>query len=373
MPVSFPAMSIRLGMVQLLFLLALSPAMMNAQNRLPVIRFDREVISMDTINEVDGYASVVFKVYNDGNAVLRLLEVKASCGCTSEEYTRDPIPPQDSGFIRITYDPVQRPGKFNKYVSVKCNDPENIERFLQIQGFVRPRPLRPEERFPHALGSLLFEEGHRTFGTLKLGEKASDTFLLFNAADQAIKLQKGPPETRQKHLKVQLIPTAIGPAQEGMLIVDYDTRKRNDFGVLFDTVYFMTNDPAGGLKSLSVSVNIKEDFSSGSRNKRNTAPRLLLNNDAFRFGSVKRGETLTTSFVLKNDGQTELIIRKVTSSCTCLKWDQFPDRIPPGESREVNLAMQTNDLSGAQHKIITLITNDPENDQVFLRFIGNVN
>lgn len=344
-----------------------------AQGKLAKIRFDKEVINMDTIKEVDGPAAAVFKVYNDGNAVLRILDVQASCGCTSKEYTLEPIEPGDSGFVRVIYDPVKRPGIFDKYVSVKCNDPERLETFLKIKGYVQPRPLRPDERFPHHLGSLLFKEGHRTFGTLRLGEKARDTFLLFNNAGQEISLEKVGPEHKQAFIRTRLIPPSLGPGQEGMLEVSYDSKKRKDYGVLFDTVYFMTNDPEGNLKSLSVSVNIKEDFSSWNQDKRMKSARLSLNTDTFPFGVVKRGETLSTSFTLRNDGQSDLIIRKVTSSCACLHWDHFPERIPPGENRVIKVMMTTDDLSGAQHKIITLITNDPEKDQVFLRFIGSIN
>lgn len=372
-PMSFQ-LKIPVVFIPLVLLLAMiSTSNVFAQGKLAKIRFDKEVVNMDTIKEVDGPAAAVFTVYNDGDAVLRLLEVQASCGCTSKEYTLEPIEPGDSGFVKVIYDPVKRPGVFDKYVSVKCNDPERLETFLKIKGYVAPRPLRPDELFPHHLGSLLFKEGHRTFGTLSLGQKARDTFLLFNSSDQDIRLEKAAPRSKHTFFKTRLIPPSLGPGQEGMLEVTYDSRKRKDYGVLFDTVSFMTNDPEGHLKNLSVSVNIKEDFSSWNPKKRMKAARLSLNKDAYRFGLVKRGETLSTSFILKNDGQSDLIIRKVTSSCDCLQWDRFPERIPPGESREIKVMMATDELSGAQHKIITVITNDPENDQVFLRFIGSIN
>lgn len=74
-----------------------------------------------TIQEADGPASYTFKVKNEGEAPLVVTRVVPSCGCTTPDWTKDPIAPGKTGEIKVTYDPTNRPGPFTKTVSVYSN------------------------------------------------------------------------------------------------------------------------------------------------------------------------------------------------------------------------------------------------------------
>ena len=74
-----------------------------------------------TINESDGAASHTFKVKNEGQMPLVISNVNPSCGCTSREWTKEPIAPGKTGDITVTYDPAGRPGPFTKTISVFSN------------------------------------------------------------------------------------------------------------------------------------------------------------------------------------------------------------------------------------------------------------
>ena len=56
-----------------------------------------------TIKEANGNVSHVFKIKNTGDAPLVLTRVIASCGCTTPEWTKEPIAPGKTGDIKITY------------------------------------------------------------------------------------------------------------------------------------------------------------------------------------------------------------------------------------------------------------------------------
>lgn len=73
------------------------------------------------IKEADGPVSQVFKIKNTGEAPLVITRVIASCGCTTPEWTKEPIAPGKEGDIKITYDPKDRPGAFVKTISVYSN------------------------------------------------------------------------------------------------------------------------------------------------------------------------------------------------------------------------------------------------------------
>ncbi len=73
------------------------------------------------IKEADGKVSHTFVVKNDGNAPLVITRVIASCGCTSPDWTKEPIAPGQTGEVKVTFDPKNRPGPFAKTVSIYSN------------------------------------------------------------------------------------------------------------------------------------------------------------------------------------------------------------------------------------------------------------
>lgn len=86
-----------------------------------VLAADQTSHDFGTIKEADGKVSHTFKIKNEGDGPLVLTRVIASCGCTTPEWTKEPIAPGKTGDINITYDPQDRPGPFSKTISVYSN------------------------------------------------------------------------------------------------------------------------------------------------------------------------------------------------------------------------------------------------------------
>jgi hypothetical protein len=83
-------------------------------------------------------ATYRFKFKNTGQEPLILKKVKPSCGCTTPDYSKDPIAPGEEGYIDVTYDSDGRPGQFNKSVTVETNTEPSIH-ILRITGEVTPK------------------------------------------------------------------------------------------------------------------------------------------------------------------------------------------------------------------------------------------
>ncbi len=80
--------------------------------------------------------SHTFVVTNTGDAPLVLVHIATGCGCTTTEYSKDPIPPGKSGRVVVSYDPAtQRPGAFRKSITVYTNSPKKYTR-LFVKGEV---------------------------------------------------------------------------------------------------------------------------------------------------------------------------------------------------------------------------------------------
>src|SRR6218665_1047749 len=61
-----------------------------------------------------------FSFVNTGKETLIITEVKASCGCTTPTWPRDPLPPGASGTIKATFNAATM-GIFNKSITVTAN------------------------------------------------------------------------------------------------------------------------------------------------------------------------------------------------------------------------------------------------------------
>ncbi|MBV6441437.1 MAG: DUF1573 domain-containing protein [Haliscomenobacteraceae bacterium CHB4] len=61
-----------------------------------------------------------FRMKNISRENLLLLQVRTTCHCVSLEWSREPIPPGETGVIRATYD-AQREGDFYKVIAVNTN------------------------------------------------------------------------------------------------------------------------------------------------------------------------------------------------------------------------------------------------------------
>lgn len=87
-----------------------------------------------------GNGSYEFVFVNTGNEPLILSQPKSSCGCTVPEWPKQPILPGESNVIKVTYKNTDRPGSFNKYVTIFSNALINKEVKLHIKGTVEAEP-----------------------------------------------------------------------------------------------------------------------------------------------------------------------------------------------------------------------------------------
>ena len=61
-----------------------------------------------------------FTFTNKSKVTMVIIGVQASCGCTTPDWTKDPIPPGGQGFVKATYNAAGL-GAFDKSVTVTAN------------------------------------------------------------------------------------------------------------------------------------------------------------------------------------------------------------------------------------------------------------
>ena len=104
------------------------------------IKFDTMTHDFGSFKEKDAVVSCEFGFTNVGNAPLIIHQVVASCGCTSPEYTQNPVKPGERGSIKVTYNGKGKfQGPFRKVVTVRYNSREKNKAVnLFIQGTMTP-------------------------------------------------------------------------------------------------------------------------------------------------------------------------------------------------------------------------------------------
>ncbi len=78
--------------------------------------------------------TVTYEFINNGKAPLIITKVQPSCGCTSVEFSKNPVNPGEKGFVKTTYNAAS-PGVFYKTLTVFSNTP-NYSNLLALKGEV---------------------------------------------------------------------------------------------------------------------------------------------------------------------------------------------------------------------------------------------
>jgi hypothetical protein len=79
-------------------------------------------------------AKATYTITNAGKTPVTISEVITTCGCTSPNYTKEPIKPGEKGSVSLTYDS-KITGFFTKNAIVKLNDGQKY--ILTIKGEVQ--------------------------------------------------------------------------------------------------------------------------------------------------------------------------------------------------------------------------------------------
>ena len=113
--------------------LALAPGA--ALSGVPDIRFSETNWDFGPVKSTEPQTHV-FVVANVGNAMLEILEVKTSCGCTTAGQWDRQVAPGKTGIIPIVFNASKFTGPVKKLVTVTSNDPDTPEQKLLIQAEV---------------------------------------------------------------------------------------------------------------------------------------------------------------------------------------------------------------------------------------------
>ena len=80
----------------------------------------------------------IFELTNIGETPLKLDDVVASCGCTTPEWSREPIAPNATALLKVGYN-AAAVGHFDKFITISYN--KNQKKIINIKGNVWQAPV----------------------------------------------------------------------------------------------------------------------------------------------------------------------------------------------------------------------------------------
>ncbi|KON26510.1 hypothetical protein AC481_07065 [miscellaneous Crenarchaeota group archaeon SMTZ-80] len=358
----------------LLFLVTQASAQINKST----VMFDKEIHNFGIINIDDGAVFHEFTFINTGNMPFIINEVRTSCGCTTPEWTKEPVIPGQTGLIKVSFNPKGRPGPFSKSITINSNA-ERQPIVLKITGTVKTGEgdssiegiiSRLKREYKYELGDIRLKNAHVAFNKILKGQTKTQMIKVANASmDNTVKLGfKNTPE----FLTFVFKPEILRPAEEGTIEIIYNSALKNEWDRAIDRLYLTVNGKNPGKNMITVTATIIEDFSGLSPEEKEFAPKTYFESRTYNFGTIKQGKRIEYNFVLKNVGQHDLIIRRIWATCGCTAVTPKKTVIKPDDVTQIKVVFNSAGRKGNQKKMITVVTNDPENPRITLWFEGIV-
>ena len=321
------------------------------------IEFEESVHDFGTFSEEEAFVNHSFKFKNTGNAPLVIIKAKATCGCTVPSYPKAPIAPGESGVIDVKYSAIGRPGAFNKSVKITTNG-SPAETNLTIKGNVVTNP--DNNNYKYYINGLKLKEVSYDMGNIVKGEKRVLEFDTWNGSDRNLTITLNNPAN---HIKVEALPAKLNPGERGKIKVTFDSKACNDWGRQIDEFLISAERPDSRTmnKKIAISSNVTEDFSKqGNKRPKAEIEKVLVN-----LGDISGISTTNYSVKLKNSGNGNLIIRKVSSSAQTIKASISQTEIKPNGVATLTISLNpTKSKSRIVNETITIITNDSQRSEI---------
>lgn len=220
-------------------------------------------------------ASHAFEFKNIGKDTITLeaSDVRASCGCTTPDWTKTPILPGQTGTIKALYNTQGRPGAFTKTVTVMNKG--NVMKVVQIKGVVFPKEAPDTSKVDAATKEknaklAIDKSAHLTidgkpehqYGKIERNQKIAYDFKVKNTGKSTLEVFRGQSGCNCVFYKLydKKGGTAIEKLEPGKSAVLEVTYGPFNDGDNTDKLILVTNDAANPYTTLTLSANVVESL-----------------------------------------------------------------------------------------------------------------
>lgn len=315
-------------------------------------KFAKKIHNFGTIEEDSGSAKHTFYFTNIGKEPIKIKKVKASCGCTTPEWSKDEIFPGDTGIVSASYNPKNRPGHFRKTLTIISSNEEKI--ILTIRGEVNPKK-NVKQIYPYISSGLRFKKEFINLNSVLKDTPLRSKISIYNELDEDVHLLNEI-ET-PLHITLIFKDSILKSKEAKNIIILYDASLVDDWGQRIDELKFKIGKNESIIK---IKSNIIENFSTLTKIEHDNAPRISLSKKTLHFGTITKGKTAKSKIIYTNTGKRDLIIRKISATCGCTIVKSKKNTIAPGKSGKIIVTINTSEKDYNQSNMINIISNDPK-------------
>ncbi len=341
----------------------LCSAMLVAQPR--TVEFNKTVHDFGDIMLNSGHHKYTFTFKNISKQPVVVQTVISSCGCTTPVWTKSPVMPGNSGKLEVTFLNDQGPFPFDKSLTVYLTgEPRPIT--LRIKGVVHDKPKSLKQLFPENFGGISLRSSLTDFGNIAQGDIKTEVIEVANTSGRAIDAGF---ISKSKGLSLVVNPSKIPAGGKAELSITLNTKEEIKWGSAVYRYSAVVNGREVPESELRVTANIRDNFSSLTKEETESAPVPMANSSSFDFGRVTQGEVVNTSFKIRNLGRRDLVIYKIDTTDETIT-AKYPSKIAPGATGVVDVRLELSGSPGERGHILSLITNSPSRPVMNLIITG---
>lgn len=195
--------------------------------------------------------SHTFVISNSGGDLLKITDVRASCGCTAANPTKRELKPGESSNLEVTFNSKGRKGPQTKTVNVVTNDPDKKDITLTIKCNI----VVPEEKNTSIGARIFFPETQHDFGKVKEGLKVEYTFKFENKGTESLVVKDI--KTSCGCTAAVVSNSSLKPGEVGSIKVDFDTKNRS--GRNSKSITIVSNDKKEPNKIITIYADVQKN------------------------------------------------------------------------------------------------------------------
>ena len=342
----------------LIIILMLFSVVTHAQEPQSMLKFQSMIHNFGHIKEDGGEQLCRFFAINEGNNSIEVTKIETSCGCTSAQYTKGDIAPNEKFEVTVRFNPFNRPGRIDKHIYIIVSDSEAPIR-LTIEGFVQERERTIDELYPFDMGGgLRLRRNYHAFGYIEHGSTMEEHIGYVNTSLEPIMIDIEY-TTQSGHLSVSH-PSMIPAGATGDITLRYSIAEGSDvYGTISDILYIIVEGKharytLGSEAIITDNFSMVDDIS---------APHADISKKIIKFGEINCTNMVLEEVVaVTNTGASPLEVRSIESSSQAVEGIINAMSIAPNQTIELRVKLNTEDIElteGVFTSRLRIITNDP--------------
>lgn len=295
---------------------------------------------------------------NKGPEPTILSRVRPSCGCTAATYTEGEIAVGDTAVVNFTYNPVGRPGRFEKTVKVYTGT-NNRLKTIRIRGTVIGSPETLRLDYPVEAGALRLTTNRLEGGVVKFGTARHFFVTGYNMSNDTIFPVY---ECDNPALSIDIPKDGVVPGDVFAISVYFNSRDVKQPGPISIPITVKASKDAKDEARVIFLADVVADVGRMSPMEVKQGARISVTPELIDLGILQanKKKTITKEIIVENEGENELKILRIYCAEEGVKAVKYPTHLKGGKRNTITVKIDPNKLKpGPQAIMLDIYTNDP--------------